>query len=299
MSARLRRFAGGPDYEAVREFLAGLYQPDNRDGNWLWPIWEYAYTHSYFDPDSTGRIGLWEDGGRIVGLATYESCLGEAFFSTHPDYAHLKPEMLTYAEEQLAAAGEDGRRRLKAYVNDFDSAFQEEVVARGYTKDPDSNRPMSQFVIESPFPEISVPEGFRLQGLADDNDLVKLDRCLHRGFNHEGEPPADGPEGRKKMQSAPHYRKDLCLVAVAPNGDFVSFAGLWFDEGNRVGYVEPVATDPDYRRRGLGRACVLEGIRRCGELGATVAYVGTDIAFYLSLGFHRLFVEECWQKALA
>jgi len=30
---------------------------------------------------------------------------------------------------------------------------------------------------------------------------------------------------------------------------------------------------------------VLEGIRRCGALGATCAYVGSDQPFYLSLGF--------------
>jgi GNAT superfamily N-acetyltransferase len=299
VSARLRRFAGGPDYEAVTEFLAGLYQPDNRDGNWPWPIWEYAYTHGYFDVEVTDRIGLWEDGGRIVGLATYESWLGEAYFNVHADYQHLKPEMLDHAEENLAAIGEDGRRRLKVYVHDSDRAFQEEVVGRGYTKGGGSDWPMSQFVIPSPFPEISVPEGFRLRSLADDNDLTKWDRCLWRGFDHEGEPPADSLANRKKMQSGPHYRTDLGIVAVAPNGDFVCFAGLWFDERNRFGYVEPVATDPDYRRRGLGRACVFEGIRRCKELGATVAHVGTDIAFYVSLGFKVIYVSQCWHKAFA
>ncbi len=242
------------------------------------------------------KIGLWEDGGRIVGVAAYEMRLGEAFFNTHPDYAHLKHEMLTYAEDHLSARGEDGKRRLKAYVNDFDSTFEEVVVARGYTKHPDSHRPLSQFVIPSPFPPISVPEGFTLTSLADNNDLRKCDRCLHRGFNHSGEPPTDGIEGRKKMQSGPHYRTDLTIVAEAPSGDFVSFSGLWLDAANRFGYVEPVATDPDYRRRGLGRACVLEGIRRCGELGATVAYVGTDKPFYLSFGFRKLFTVNCWLK---
>jgi predicted N-acetyltransferase YhbS len=294
----VRHFAGGSDYEAVTDFLGGLYQPDNRDGNWFWPVWEYAYTHPQFDAASTGKTGLWEDGGRIVGLATYELRLGEAFFNTHPDYASLKPEMLEYAEEHLSARGADGCRRLKAYVNDFDSAFEEEVVGRGYARDPNGDRPLAQFVIPTSFPEIGVPDGFHLQTLADDNDLGRWDRCLHRGFDHPGDPPSDGIEGRQKMQSGPHYRKDLAIVAVAPSGEFVSFAGLWFDAANRLGYVEPVATDPDYRRRGLARACVLEGIRRCGELGATVAYVGSDQPFYLSLGFERLHTENCWAKEL-
>jgi predicted N-acetyltransferase YhbS len=57
-----------------------------------------------------------------------------------------------------------------------------------------------------------------------------------------------------------------------------------------------VATDPDYRRRGLGSAAVLESIRRCGQQGATVAYVGSDQAFYMSLGFKVLFSQNCWLK---
>ncbi|UCH35912.1 MAG: GNAT family N-acetyltransferase [Armatimonadota bacterium] len=294
-----RAFSRGSDYEAVSDFLIGLYQPENRDGNWLQPIWEYAYTHPWFDEASVGNIGIWEDKGRIVGVATYELRLGEAFFNAHRDYAHLKPDMLEYAEDHLSVRGEDGKRRLRAYVNDFDGAFEEVVADSGYKKDPSSHRPMSQFVIPSPFAETSVLEGFRLQSLADGNDLRKWDRCLHRGFNHPGEPPADGIEVRKKMQSGPHYRKDLAIVAVAPTGDFVSFCGMWFDPVNRLGYVEPVATDPDYRRRGLGQACVLEGIRRCGELGATVAYVGTDRPFYLSFGFRKLFTHNCWLKEFA
>jgi predicted N-acetyltransferase YhbS len=206
--------------------------------------------------------------------------------------------MLTYAEGHLSASGEGAKRRLKAYVNEFDGPFEEVVVARGYTRYPRSHWPMSQLAIASPFLAISVPEGFTLQSLADDNDLRRWDRCLHRGFDHPGEPPKDGIDGRRKMQSSPNYRRDLAIVAVAPSGDFVSFCGMWLDPINRFAYVEPVVTDPDYRRRGLGRACVFEGIRRCGELGATVAYVGTDMPFYRSLGFRKLLAANCWLKEL-
>ena len=294
----LRQFRGGADYEVVSRFLVGLYQPGNRDGNWFQPMWEYAYTHPWFDEASAGEIGIWEEDGRVVGLATYEWRLGEAFFNTHPDYARLRPEMLAYAEEHLSARGEDGRPWLKAYVPEFDGVLEQAVVARGYQKDAHSHRPMSQFVIPSPFPEIALPEGFFLKSLADEYDLRKIHRVLYRGFDHPGEPPEHQIEGRRRMHSGPHFRKDINIVAVAPNGDFVSFGGMWFDPVNRFGYVEPVATDPDYRRRGLGRACVLEGIRRCGELGATVAYVGMDKPFYLSFGFRKLFTTNCWLKQL-
>jgi len=208
----------------------------------------------------------------------------------------LKPDMLAYAEEHLAGTTDEGKRYLKAYVDDFDTEFEHMVRSRGYEKEPGSHRPMSQFVIPNPFPAIRLSEGFRLKSLADDNDLAKVDRVLWRGFNHPGEPPDDSLEGRRKMQSGPHFRKDLAIVVEAPNSAFVAFGGLWFDPVNRFGYVEPVATDPDYRRMGLGTAAVLEGIRRCGELGATVAYVGSDMPFYLAMGFERLFTLNCWIK---
>jgi predicted N-acetyltransferase YhbS len=296
MASTMRRYRDPEDFDAVSDFLTRHYQPGNADGNWFQPVWEYAYTHPYFDASSTEKIAIWESEGEVVGVATYESRLGEAFFHTHPAHTALKPEMLAYAEKNLIGEDNDGRPYLRAYVNDFDQAFEEVVVARGYHHVPKWNRPMSQFVIPDPFPPIQLPEGFQVISLAEENDLRKIQRVLHRGFNHPGEPPEDGIEDRRQMQSGPHYRLDLNIVAKAPNGDFVAFGGMWYDATNRFGYVEPVATDPDYRRRGLGSAAVLESIRRCGQQGATVAYVGSDQAFYMSLGFKVLFSQNCWLK---
>jgi predicted N-acetyltransferase YhbS len=71
---------------------------------------------------------------------------------------------------------------------------------------------------------------------------------------------------------------------------------MWYEKANRIAYVEPVATDPDYRRMGLGKAAVWEGIRRCGVEGATVAYVGSDQRFYHAIGFKTLYYSNCWVK---
>jgi ribosomal protein S18 acetylase RimI-like enzyme len=71
---------------------------------------------------------------------------------------------------------------------------------------------------------------------------------------------------------------------------------MWFQPDHHYAYVEPVATDPDYRRMGLGKAAVLEGIRRCGALGATVTYVGNELPIYQAIGFRKVYVSECWVK---
>ncbi|MDP6455520.1 MAG: GNAT family N-acetyltransferase [SAR202 cluster bacterium] len=262
---------------------------------------EYMHTHPSLDESSLDKIGIWEDAGEIVAVAHYESELGEAFFQFHPGYTHLKPVLLEYAERNFYGETETGQRYVRAYINDFDGEFESLARSRGYTLDERYPRPISQFIIPQPFPPIQLPDGFRVKSAADDNNLVKIHRVLWRGFNHPGEPPQDGMDGikgRRKMQSGPNFRKDLTIVVEAPNGDFVSFCGMWFESRNKIAYVEPVATDPDFRRMGLGRAAVWEGIRRCGELGATVAFVGSDQDFYGAIGFTKRFDTNCWTKYL-
>jgi GNAT superfamily N-acetyltransferase len=296
MAIRKRGYTNPDDFYRVSDFLVRHYRPDNRDRNWLQPAWAYMHYHPALDAASLDRIGVWEDGGQVVAVAHHESGLGEAFFQVHPDYAHLKPEMLDHAEARLYARADDGRRYVHVYVSDADPQLAALVQSRGYRRTVDQDRPLSRYAIPDPFPEIALPAGLSLKSLQQDNDLVEINRVLWRGFNHQGPAPEEHIPGRKQVQMAPGFRKDLTIVVQAPDGHFVSYCGTWFEATNRIAYVEPVATDPDYRRRGLGRAAVLEGIRRCGELGATVAYVGSDLAFYLALGFVKVHTHQCWTK---
>jgi predicted N-acetyltransferase YhbS len=299
MTISFRHYVDPADYKRVDDFLIQNHQPGNLDGNWVEPAWEYMHSHPYLDSSNLGRIGIWEDLGKIVAVAHYESRLGEAFFQFHPGYRHLRGEMLVYAEENFCARSEkDGRKYLCAFVGDSDEEFLSLVRARGYEKKANWSRPLAKFVIPDPFPPIQLAEGYRLISLADECDWAKVHRVMWRGFNNEGEPPAgqDELDSRRKMFDTPTARRDLKIVARASNGEFASFCGMFHEPVNRYAYVEPVATDPTYRRLGLGRAAVLEGIRRCGELGAGVAYVGSDQEFYLSFGFRVIRTDECWVK---
>lgn len=301
MTVQFRYYSHPCDYRRVSDFLIQHHQPGNRDGNWIEPAWEYMHYHPLLDSSSLGKIGTWEVQGEIVAVAHYEWRLGEAFFQFHPAYRHLRAEMLDYAEQNLSVCSEeDGRKYLHAYVNDSDDGFISLVKRRGYERDLRGDRPMAQFTIPDPFPPIHLPGEFRLMSLADDPDWGKVHRVLWRGFDHGDEPPMteEELEARRVMFDTPSARRDLKIVVAEPGGEFVAFCGMFYQPTNRFAYVEPVATDPAYRRMGLGKAAVLEGIRRCGELGAKLAYVGSDQQFYLSLGFEVIYTSECWLKYL-
>jgi mycothiol synthase len=102
----------------------------------------------------------------------------------------------------------------------------------------------------------------------------------------------------------PTYRRDLDLVAEAPDGSFAAFCIVWFDELNKMGVFEPVGCHSEHRRRGLASAVMLEGLRRLRELRAVTAHVSSlagneaSEALYESLGFHALDRNERWERTL-
>jgi len=296
VSIQIRQYQSPQDFESVGNFLIDTYKPGEKPANWLQPRWEYMHFHPYLPKSELHKIGIWEDAENIVGVVHFEFRMGEVYFEIHPDYKHLKSDMLEYAETRLCAKLANQRRYLKVFINDFDLEFEAIAKSRGYKKATHLPDYTSIFKIVRPFPEINLPKGFILKSLADDNNLKKINRVLHRGFNHPGEPPDTEIEFRRKMQSAPNFKKDLNIVIEAPNEDFVSYSGIWFEAVNKIASVEPVATDPDYRFMGLSKAAVLECVRRVGELGATIVYVGSGQAFYEAIGFSKLFAYFPWIK---
>ena len=300
MSIKLRNYSGGKDFQAISDFLTANYQPDNTDGNWLQPRWEYMHFRSDIickvDP---GKIGIWEDNNKIVGVAHPEEYDGELYLQIHPEYGFLKEKMLEYAERHLSGIDKQGKRFIRLFVYDTDNELIDIVKKRGYqAKEQTEDDYLSRYIIPDVFPGISLPTGFKLKSVQGENDPYKVQRVLYRGFNHPGEPPADQLSVWKTIQAAPHYRRDTNIVIEAPNGDYAAYCGMWYVPANRFGYVEPVATDPDYRLLGLARAAVLEGVRRCGLLGAKMAYVTTGKAFYGRIGFKIISANHWWQKEI-
>ncbi len=298
MTIKVRSYSKS-DFKLVSDFLVETYQPGGKYLNWLQPRWEYMNYHPILDEENLNKIGIWEDDGKIVGIVNYEHYLGNTYYSINPQYSHLKREMIAYGEKHLLGDSlNPDKKYIALYIKDFDHEMEEIAKEKGYEKNDGDLEycTITQLIIPKPFPEIKLPEGFKLKSLAEDNNLDKISRVLWRGFEHEGEPPEEEIEGIKLMQSAPNFRKDITIVVEAPDGNFAAFCGMWYDATNKIAFVEPVATDPDYRRMGLGKAAVMEGIRRCGELGATVAYVESALPIYLSIGFKKACGYYPWVK---
>jgi len=285
MSLNMRFYDIEKDYAAIGQFLVRAYRTDP-PRNWLQPRWEYAHSHPMMDKKNLNKIPIWEDDGEIVAAILYEDKVGANHAQLDPQYRGLKREMLEYAKTNLIGDMKAGRGTY-VFLNDHDPKFGVLAEELGFEPKPEHAETVASFKVPQAkaFPESQLPEGFRLQSLGDEFNVSQVHRVLHRGFNHDGDPPQDELEDRRRKVSVAGFRHDLTMVAVAPDGNYASFAGIWPVPDSTACYIEPVATDPDYRRKGLGTAVVLEAIRRCATEGATIAYVGSDQEFYLSMGF--------------
>lgn len=118
-------------------------------------------------------------------------------------------------------------------------------------------------------------------------DVPSRIRAFTNAFPDEPKLTAD----YERLRQCDGYEPFLDLVAVDSSDQVVAFCSAWLDRVNRVGLFEPVGTCTRYRRMGLARALLSEGLRRLKRLGATSAVVrvrnenAAAIACYEELGF--------------
>ena len=237
------------------------------------------------------RVFVWEnEAGRVVGWL-YFTPGGDGF-----DTAILPELRGTACDEQIVAWGEEqfpARRNpesktVSAFASDDDPMHCAMLEGRGYKGSEyliSYNQPLT-----GTLPQPDLPAGFTFLDRMREEDA---DRRADVHFNSFSPSRMTG-EAYRHFMTAPGYDPELDVVIVAPDGRFAAFAMCWVDPVNLIGSFEPVGTRREMHRRGLGRAVMLEGLRRLQARGMKWAAVMTWIkdegnkAFYQSLGFQHI-----------
>jgi len=92
----------------------------------------------------------------------------------------------------------------------------------------------------------------------------------------------------------PNLNKSIFTYLTAPDGGYVASCGPWYDKTTDYAHIEPVCTDPLYRKMGCGKAVVLEAVKRCGLLGAKHVFVVSSQQFYYNIGFYPYSNDTWW-----
>jgi GNAT superfamily N-acetyltransferase len=308
----LRPYREEEDYWRIHEFLRQVMLANNRR-EWSWHVARLDYWWWFANPDlekiaPEGVVFIWESRGEQIAAVLNPESRGQAFPQIHPDFRTpgLEAEMIAVAEQRLTKTDKDGRRSLRFWLDSQDTSLQALLAQRGFQRvdQPGQREYQHRRSLDGSLPEASPTPGYTLRSMGDGLEL--LERCYASGLGfhdddiHIARDNRDHPAWYHHIQSAPLYRRDLDIVAVASDGSIASFCTVWFDDVSRTAYLEPVATVPAQRQRGLGRAVMVEGLHRLKRMGCEVAFVGgysqAANALYFSVMGPEHDISEPWEK---
>ncbi len=310
----IRPYQNEADYWRFRVFLRQVMLLNGlREFSWhvaRLDYWWWFINADLENIDPTESIFFWEtEKGKLTSVLNPEG-RGQAFLHVHPDFAtaDLIEEMIALAEERLWTIGKDGIKKVRVYTDSQDKIQLEILHRRGFQRveQPEVREFQHRRFLEETLPEIPATPGYRIRPLRDGLEL--LERCYASGLGfHEDDVNTardnrDHPEWYNHIQTAPLYRRDLDLIAIASDGSIASFSTFWFDDVTRTAYIEPVATVPNHQRKGLGKAVILAGLHRLQRMGCQVAFVGgyspAANALYFSVMGPQYDVSEPWEKIM-
>lgn len=292
------------DYDSAINFFRRLYRASDKAPHWLPARFEYAdylvsplHKQRGYPIDWKETIYLWEtDSGELVGILCSEDPDKNIFIHTMPDSRNLEEEMIKVAEEQII------RQILKVseidiWCQEGDINREEILIKMGYRKKDEVDY-LNWLDLSGDIPEVIMPSGYTLHDMVSEDDLDlqhKIDQNT-KAFDS----PTFPIEIYRNMQQGPSYRKEYDLYTMDIDSKITSNCNIWFDNELNIGYFEPVSTDSDHRRKGLGQATLNEGLKRLKQSGVIRAYVGSygndRKAFYNASGFTNSIAFYPWTK---
>ena len=264
----------------------------------------------------------WENPRQPIGFVWYDTD-GSGDVLIHPRFqdSDVRHEMLDWLEFQ---AQESGRDQLETGGYD-DPSWESILRQRGYRRGPRHSDMPHFYISLDDLPKSDPPRGFVVRSVDNESEALKRSLVTRAAFSSPtASPDETGPVSRRSVDPPEltqaeverrrrsylnvmrlsEYRRALDIVAIDHNDRFVAFCICWIDLENGVGEFEPVGCDPNFRRRGLTRAVILEGMHRLRAAGAESAVVytaeGNHAAkrLYESCGFRRVFTDRTYVKKL-
>ncbi len=290
-----RAYRDEGDLEAMRNLLVQGRKADNgtyyiHAGDLSW--WLY---YPPLEGDFWDQIHLWDDPeqpGRLLGwvLISPDWVGFDVYVQPELRGSWLATEMYVWAEEEaLRVARGKGRKTIYVlWVSHDDGILCHHFSQRGYRL----GRGMAHLTrsLDGTIPTAELVEGFKARECKGELEVAARARAQYGAFGSSASFERYLERFTNFMRS-PVYRPDQDIVAVSPDGQVVSFCIVWTDLVNKVGLFEPVGTHPDFHRKGLGRAVMMEGLHHLQECGMRSAIVSAyednpaAIRLYESVGF--------------
>lgn len=260
------------------------------------------------DVDKARDLRLWRDtNGNLMGFGQLfiseqnDEIEGYLYFDIHPTRCSdtLGTEILQWSEERLREVGKEGTVPLKLRAKSRDDKSDRRLLLekQGFTNERGFLTMACS--LDQPLSSSPLPTGFTLKRLSWEQDFKAWVELFNESFidhwNHHDLTVATA----KHWLNHPHYRPELNLIAVAPDGTFAAFCVGYINQeenarnGYSEGWIKLLGTRRGFRKLGLGRAMLLgqmsqlkaSGVERV-KLGVDAQSLTSATRLYQSVGFY-------------
>ncbi|HZS90004.1 MAG TPA: GNAT family N-acetyltransferase [Chloroflexota bacterium] len=302
MQYSARMFSTPEDTEHLVRVVSALFAPPA--GLWhVGDVWWGLYQNTVFRPQEHIRL-WWDADGRPLGFVWFypPDEFSWQLLPGTPDRKLLEDEMFEWAEQHARdVARHEGlpNPTVTSSALDVDPDGSGCLLRRGFRRAERRFIHLYRDLAAAPLPA-DADAGVVVRPIAGPHEYEARVN-LHRDV---WQPSKVTIEAYERLQTAAGYEADLDLVAVTPEGTLASYCICWLDRITRVGLFEPVGTRYSCRRKGYGRAVMLEGLRRLRDRGMARARVlsaadnEAAIALYRSAGFQAHAGEYLYVKEL-
>lgn len=277
-----RPYAGEQDLLRLRVFLMNTRTLGSHMhvGDLVWRLYLVSINFKLED-----NVRLYERDGQLQGFALFDPRDTSVLWQLALPEMACEDEVLGWAIERYVRLGRPHGRLLTGALRDDAHAIA--LLERYGFRRAESFYVLNQLALAGRTDQPVAAWGYTVRCMAGEQEHAAR-ASAHREVFH---PSSVTPESYVRLMRLPGYERELDLLAVTPQGEIGAFCLAWVDPVNGVGEFEPVGTRPDYRRRGMARAVLLEGLRRMQARGCETAIVWTDgdnagaQALYESVGF--------------
>lgn len=272
-----RTYAGPEDIARLQSFTAQVIARGGRGGM----MHPGDVVHRIFNglrrDDPAALVHIWEEAGEVVGWVLLDPRgggidpqLDPALRTSYPGWeraVHIWAEEVTV--ELIDREGyQHDRIETEAFVGDEERG---EVLRRlGWVETGEALVFAARRLDDVPLAEL--PAGYRIRTARGAAEAAAIAELHAAGFGSSWT-----PELYRRVMESPGYEPEREILVVAPDGALAAFCVIWPDEVNHAGLFEPLATHPDHRRRGLGRALLRHGMAELRRRGMVEAQIGYEV----------------------
>lgn len=256
-----------------------------------------------------GVVALWLDDPTEVPTDVLEGWVG---IFVHPAWRgqQLETELLTWAEHHVREQAQAAQRPAKLLAGARADAPQYRAIYE--TPGYEMIRQFHTMVrsLADPIPQPQFPPGFTSRPTHAEEAATWVEMFNESFVDHWHFTPTTLARRQFRL-TYPTYQPELDWVAVAPDGTLAGFCGAEIDhEENSLkhrseGWIGLLGTRRGYRRRGLARAMLLQGLHQLHAAGMETTLLGVDsqnpnqaMGLYESVGFTIKETHLTYQKSL-